>query len=216
MATHIVRQGECLTSIADHHGFADPLTLYDHASNSSLRELRPNPNLLLPGDEVQIPPHEPTTFDVDTDGRGTFRYRREPAAFRLVLEDSEGEPAADLPWTLEIDGTEHAGTTGSDGLIEVALPRGASKGTLSVKPDPEDPELIHSYPLSFGALDPPDTISGVQARLANMGFDCGHIDGDEGDKTQAALDAFRRREGIDESGPCGDQTRAALQDLYGC
>lgn len=216
MPVHTVRQGECLSSIAQRYGFTDPMALYDHGDNAALRELRPNPHLLLPGDQVQVPEKVLRHCDVPTDGSERFVLKRGRAMFRVVLEDANGEPAADLAWTLTIDGTEHTGTTAADGLVEVAMPPDATEGTLTVQPDPEDPELIHEHPLSFGALDPVDSVTGLQGRLTNMGFGCGEIDGDEGEKTLAALDAFRAREGIEETGPCGDETRAALQDRYGC
>ena len=216
MPVHVVRQGECLSSIAERYGFADPMTLYDHADNAELRQLRPNPNLLHPGDRVNVPPAALKTHDVPTDDVGRFVLKRGRAIFRLVLDDADGEPQADLPWTLAIDGEEHAGTTGSDGLIEVPIPPGATEGTLAIQPDPDDPELVHEYSLQLGGLDPVEEVSGIQARLVNLGFDCGAIDGDEGDETQEALDAFRKREGIDEEGPCGDQTRAKLLERHGC
>lgn len=136
MPVHVVRQGECLSSIAEHYGFVDPMKLYDHVDNASLRQLRPNPNLLLPGDRIFVAAAELKTHDVATNSVGRFVLERGRAVFRLVLTDADGEPEADLPWTLIIDGAEHTGTTGADGLIELPISPGATTGTLRVQPDP--------------------------------------------------------------------------------
>ena len=56
MATsHVVTQGEHLSQIAKRYGFRDSRTVWDHPDNAALRERRPSPNVLLPGDVIQIP-----------------------------------------------------------------------------------------------------------------------------------------------------------------
>jgi N-acetylmuramoyl-L-alanine amidase len=64
--THRVRQGECLASIARTYGFEDPNEIYQHAKNADLRRLRPNPNILYPGDTVVVPAHELKSFVLQT------------------------------------------------------------------------------------------------------------------------------------------------------
>jgi N-acetylmuramoyl-L-alanine amidase len=51
---HVVREGECLASIAFENGFF-PDTIWRHADNSALKERRENPNVLQPGDVLFIP-----------------------------------------------------------------------------------------------------------------------------------------------------------------
>jgi hypothetical protein len=53
--SHVVAPGECLASIAEHYGFADPAVIYNHPENAALRRERPDPNVLLAGDVVAIP-----------------------------------------------------------------------------------------------------------------------------------------------------------------
>src|SRR5436305_39757 len=51
MTVHVVQQGECLSSIAHAYGLPDWKHLHDHAANKELKNNRPNPNILAPGDE---------------------------------------------------------------------------------------------------------------------------------------------------------------------
>ena len=55
MPTHIVRAGENLTAIARKYGYSDWKTIYDHARNADFRKKRPNPNVIMPGDEIYVP-----------------------------------------------------------------------------------------------------------------------------------------------------------------
>ena len=51
---HEVKQGECLSSIARRFGFRDWKKIYQHPMNADLRQKRPNPNVLHPGDRIFI------------------------------------------------------------------------------------------------------------------------------------------------------------------
>ena len=45
------------------------IEIYQHAKNADLRRLRPNPNILYPGDTVVIPAHELKSFVLATGKR---------------------------------------------------------------------------------------------------------------------------------------------------
>ena len=53
--TYKVKQGDTLLSIAADHGFRDWHRIWDDAGNASLREERPNPQVLYAGDVITIP-----------------------------------------------------------------------------------------------------------------------------------------------------------------
>jgi len=65
-----------------------------------------------------------------------------------------------------------------------------------------------------GHLDPVDEATGAQARLKNLGFDPGVIDGIVGPKTKAAIAAFQLRHGLQVSSSLDAQTRSRLQQLH--
>lgn len=52
---HTVVRGESLSLIARKYGVDSWRRLYDHPDNASFRMLRPNPNLIYPGDRIAIP-----------------------------------------------------------------------------------------------------------------------------------------------------------------
>jgi hypothetical protein len=59
----IIKQGECLTTIALARGFV-PQTIWDHPDNAELKELRHTHQALLPGDRVVIPDLEEKNLPV--------------------------------------------------------------------------------------------------------------------------------------------------------
>src|SRR5262245_4353515 len=115
---HVVEQGDCISSLAEEHGFKWQ-TLWDH--NPDLKALRKNPNALQPGDVVLIPPLRLRRENRPTDKRHKFIRKGVPAKFRLILERFD-QPLANKRWTLSVDGAEFSGTTDSKGLLEIALP----------------------------------------------------------------------------------------------
>ncbi|MBF0235709.1 MAG: LysM peptidoglycan-binding domain-containing protein [Desulfamplus sp.] len=52
---HVVKKGESISAIAQQYGISDWKKLYNAASNQRLRILRPNPNIIQPGDKIFIP-----------------------------------------------------------------------------------------------------------------------------------------------------------------
>ena len=82
----------------------------------------------------------------------------------------------------------------------------------------EGPEATLRYSLGFrlGEIDPIDSISGLQGRLNNLGFDCGEADGRWGPGTEEALRRYQKHRHLDVTGQPDDATRQTLQNDYGC
>jgi len=66
----------------------------------------------------------------------------------------------------------------------------------------------------IGWMDPIAEVSGIQARLNNLGFDCGDPDGAPDDDTTSAVKAFQARIGIDPTGTIDDTLRQKLAAYY--
>ena len=214
MPDHKVQQGECLTQIAARYGFRNFRTVYDDPRNEKLRKIRPDPNLLFPGDVVFIPEKKLKTVSVSTEQKHRFQIPAPSRVLRLVLEDLDGNTMASEPYDLDIEGEVVSGVTGPDGLIERAIPMNAVNGVLTTK--------RYTWPLTVAHLNPvndaqDDGITGIQARLRNMGYDPGKIDGIAGPRTEEAVRAFQEdNPPLKVDGVCGPQTRALLVKLYGC
>jgi N-acetylmuramoyl-L-alanine amidase len=209
MATHIIQQGECLSSIASQYGFFWQ-QIWNDSANSKLKNLRKDPNVLKPGDKIAIPEKTVKSEQAATEGLHRFRCKGVPVSMRLVLMDAEGQPRADEPYTLDIDGYLFSGTSDADGTIECPISPCAKQGRLIVGQDGKE-----EYLLRLGHLDPVDEISGIQGRLENLGYSCGGIDGKMGPKTESALCAFQKRYGLEQTGNVDENTRNKLTEIHG-
>ena len=211
---HTIQQGECLSSIAAAYRFPDWRIVYNHASNADFRALRPNPNIILPGDQLFIPDLRLKQIDKPTDRKHTFLLRRQPTWLNLRIQDSTGQAIANAPYELVIDDRRLKGSTDGDGWIRTRIPPLAEEGALRVWPSPNDPDTVIEWPVQLGHLDPLDTVSGVKARLTNLGYPSGEIDEDPDDRYLAAVRQFQQDAGIAIDGIVGPQTRAHLLSAH--
>lgn len=202
---HIVEQGECLLSIAKHHGFSEWRSIYDHPDNSELRRKRPDPNLLFPKDRIAIPNKgEQRIESGQTESRHIFRLTTPRAILRLVIKFDNDEPFVDEPYVLTVEDQEFEGVTDRSGLIEQLVLADAMDGHLQL------PERQLTWRLRLGHLDPPDELAGVQGRLNNLGFLCGEVDGVMGPLTAMALRTYQRMRKHEVSGELDEATRVNL------
>ena len=206
MAKYVTQQGDCLSSIAFNFGFL-PDTIWNHPSNLELKQKRKDPNILLPGDELNIPDKQIAEYSRPTDALHKFRRKGVPSICRLQIFDGE-QPRANQDYALVIDGIRFSGVTDGEGKLEQEIPPAAQKGTLTIGPDQM------TYDLQFGHLDPVGETSGVQGRLINLGYDCGEVTGEMNEPTQMALRAFQHRFQLDETGEIDDDTLRKLEEIH--
>ena len=216
---HIVEQGEYLSSIAKQYHFTDYRRIYDHPENAEFKRKRPNPNVIFPGDELFIPDLEERLEARSTEKRHFFRLKGPKLLLRIIVKDDEGHPFADAAYTLRVEDEIYKGTTNRNGLLQHEIPIGAVSGELTL----ERNKL--TWPLQIGHLDPVDEvivnkaiISGIQARLNNLGFVCGPVDGILGPKTITAIRAFQK-DVLKRAEPDGEPDKATRDRLiseHGC
>ena len=206
-----VAQGECICSIAKATGHFWEV-LWNHSTNAELKRRRRDPNVLLPGDAVFLPHKRPKEESGNTDAHHKFRRRGEPGILRLVVKEMD-EPRANQPYILKVGGQEWRGVTDPAGRIERPIPSQARKATLIVGEGEDQAE----YELNLGRLDPIETVSGVKARLSNLGYDVGAVNGVIGQKTIAAIGKFCRDHGIKPppDGQIGPDVRNKLREVHG-
>jgi len=201
-----VKQGDCIESIAHAHGLLWE-TVWNDPQNAELKGGRKNPNALLPGDKLHLRELREKKLPRATEERHRFRVKGIPAILKVVVQE-EGKPRSNEPYTLIIDGETFEGTTGGDGLIEQELPPTAESGKLTVGDSGDE------YMLDLRRLDPVEEVTGLQGRLANLGFDPGEIDGKIGARTRDAIMRFQDVHDIEVTGEPDNTTIDKLKELY--
>lgn len=215
MGEHIVSQGDCILSIAAQHGFAWE-KLWDDPGNKALRDKRKVPNILLKGDKVVIPQKEKGEASGATEQRHKFRRLGLMVELRIRVHDLDG-PRKNQPYHVEIEGRAFEGETAEtdgEGLAVVKVPASAKRAELIVG-EKEDVFLLF-----IGHMDPADSVTGIHARLENMGYDAGGIETPYDQKSCEAVgaclvEAGESLEGRDLSRADNAETQASLKKIYG-
>lgn len=202
-----IGQGDCLTSLAWHYRLPVD-TIWTHAENADLRHDRSR-SKLLPGDKLFIPAPDPTSYDASTESTARFILKLPQARLKVKLLRGF-EPRAQVDYVIKVGDLSIPGTTDGSGLIDTKVPPLAQEATLTVK----DQDGEERYVVRLGHLDPKDADTGVQARLNNLGFSAGAIDGDVGDRTRGAVAAFQASQGLPVTGEVDDQLRQRLEELH--
>ncbi|MFN9994014.1 MAG: hypothetical protein ACK54H_11775 [Phycisphaerales bacterium] len=171
----VVSSGDCMASIALETGHFWEF-LWNHSANRELREVRKDPNVLLAGDRLTVPPIELREESAETEQRHRYRRKGVPSLLELRLMELD-EPLANLPYRLMIDGVEVRGTTDRDGVLKHPISPAARQGRLLVG----EPGKEREYQLDLGGLDPLGTVCGQKQRLNSMGFEAGP-ENDEADE----------------------------------
>ena len=205
---HIVRVGECMTSIAAEKGFAWQ-TLWNHPANAKLKSVRGNPHLLLEGDEVAIPckQYKEHTAATDTTHRFVRKNVRSRLRFRLL---AQGAPRAFLSYTLSVDGELSSGVTDEDGFVDLYISPQAQRGCLTVMGG----QISESYTLLLGHLDPINEVRGVQQRLSNLWCNC-ELTGELDEQTLQAISTFISKYDYAGDAKLDDRMRRSLQEIHG-
>ncbi|MBL4850330.1 MAG: peptidoglycan-binding protein, partial [Planctomycetes bacterium] len=103
-------------------------------------------------------------------------------------------------------GGARAGTIGPLGQIEERVPLGREEASLRVG------DVAWDFRLEQDA--PAEETAGLQLHLAELGFDPGLADGVAGPKTEAALGAFQRASGLEDTGQADGPTQETLAAAY--
>jgi hypothetical protein len=207
-AVHMVRQGECISSIAYEYGFF-PETIWNYSDNAALKILREDGNVLYEGDEIVIPDKRVKELNKSTDAEHRFKLKGVPAKFSLRFVD-QGKPRDNVPFRLIIDGKERKGRTDGEGYVNASIPPGAGSGRLFLGNPGEEQE----FDLQFGVLDPIETERGVLQRLTQLGFPCEDAAALTDEQAKTAIYEFQKYIGHPEpNGQLDEQTRKCLSSL---
>lgn len=211
---HVVREGEWLETIAHEYGFSSGLDIYEDPLNAALRELRKDPAVIQPGDEIWIPPcpYEAELLPLESGGEEKELEVALPGTQKLVLvmRDAQREPMANLDYNLRIGAWSVSDKTDADGKLEQEF------DTRLLRFDEYVLDIAgQSLRIALGHLDPVESVKGVQARLNNLGYDCGPVDGIVGTKTREAVRRFQAEHDLQVDGIAGPKTQKKLDEVYG-
>jgi hypothetical protein len=206
---HTVQQGDCIVSIADQYGLYWE-TVWNFSENAALRALRASPSILFPGDVVAIPDQFPNVFQLTTNRRYRLVGNDNRPFVRLQMQ-LYGEVLREEPFQLFLDDatTPMNGTTDASGEIRSFVPVRTQSVTVVL------PNRSYGQRFLLGNLDPIDSLTGVQARLRQLGYYQGDVDGAMGDLTTAAITGFQADEQLTQTGTMNAETTDALQRAYG-
>jgi N-acetylmuramoyl-L-alanine amidase len=208
MTKYKVTDGDCADSVAAAHGQTTK-KVWMHARNDELRKERGSPHLLEPGDTLFVPDLERQDESCDTEKSHRFRRKSVPARLVLVLKRN-GKPVASRKVKIEVDGLSEEGELDDQGKLDVVVPPQAKEAILEVE------GWTDKLKLALGGLDPIESVSGIQARLDNLGYCPGPIDGINGPLTKAAVKRFQSDVGAAVDGIVGPETTRHLEKKYGC
>jgi len=77
------------------------------------------------------------------------------------------------------------------------------------------PDRQYGRTFSIGTFDPAETMTGAQARLRQLAYYQGEVDGVSSPLTTAAIESFQKDQELTTSGVMDTDTVAALQRAYG-
>jgi hypothetical protein len=213
MPKHIVADGDCLASIAAQYGFADGKPIIDDPQNADLKKKRPNGHQLHPGDELFVPEPKQKTVSLATGSRHRVTVTVPTRLLRIAFLDGAGEPMAGAKYVLKASGIERSGALDGKGILEQKLAAHLTRAEVTIGEMTRTVLVGHLNPIK----DAPDQgATGAQARLSNLGYAPGRVDGDLGPKSTEAIKAFQTANGLEVTGELDQATQQKLVELHGC
>jgi hypothetical protein len=205
MRPYIVKQGDYLAKIANAAG-VKPEVIWDDPKNQELRSLRPNPDTLLPGDVIFVPERERRPMRLDIGATNRIIADVPEVDVHIELCDDEG-PLADEPYELEGLGETLQGRSDSSGKVSFKAFIHLRTATVSL------PDRGVSYEVRLGDMDPVEELSGVRARLTNLGYYLARRGPRKKDSDEALVLAVKRFQADQGLPVTGEIDRALLDTL---
>ncbi len=203
---HTIEEGQSTESVAYDYGMFWE-TVWDHPENADLRSLRRDPNILAEGDTLYVPDKRPKSTVGATGLRHRFRRKGVPSRIEVRVLDAD-KPRAGVAYRVTIGKRVITGNADSDGWIRFRVMPDVSDGVLTL-------ESGEAYHFEIGAVRPMATMKGVQARLRNLGYFSGEIDGEISEALRTAIRRFQVDQGLAPTGDPDSEFRAKLLDLHG-
>lgn len=210
--THVIKQGECIGKIAERYGFF-PATLWNHAANAELKTRRhDNMYILLENDNVVIPEKRQKNAATETGKQLIIERKGVPESLNIRFLNEDETLRTGVPYLLSLTTSqgdplsEISSTTDEQGFVSQPVPPSVTQATIVLNPGAE----AETHVFNIGHVDPIDTVSGWQARLNCLGYNCGAQDDDQGEQTERAIRDFQQFKQLSVTGVMDETTRSAL------
>jgi hypothetical protein len=201
---HTVEPGDWIGAIADQYGFDHWSQIWDHEVNEAIRALRRTPDLLMVGDEVNIPgPEDRPGIEVASGQRVVFVARAREDVLRLRVDGLTAFLLAIGPveFELEVGSNKVTGEIEKEGqILEVPLDPKAKEAVLTLGGE----KKLH---YAIGGLGPADETHGARSRLRNLLYD--------GDDDEVTFKTYQRLRGLEPTGELDEPTRLEILAQYG-
>lgn len=212
---HVVKPGDCLSKIAVEYGLTWQ-QIWNDGANAALKQERKDPNVLYPGDVVSVPAKKNKVKQKSTGQKHNFKRKKEQSKIilRLLVDN---EPVKNVPCRLEVAGQPDRlgqvngnGDVAIEGETEFTLHSSITFAKLHVGEEPH----CSVYKLYIGHLNPYDTLTGMQQRLNNLGYQAGPNDGVVGPRTEAAIRWFQEDQNLKVDGKPTEEVMSKLKATH--
>jgi hypothetical protein len=145
--------------------------------------------------------------------------KKETKPFSCKFSNYFLEPYKNKKYHLMVEGTRLEGQTDGDGVAKQDIPKTANQVVVRLWIDDYPQGRQRLYTLDLADLPPANTVEGAKARLKNLGYYEGPVDGEANDAFRRALAEFqddhRDSHALEPTGELDAGTAGALEEIHG-
>jgi hypothetical protein len=209
-----VKPGDHLTAIADRLGLEDTQTLLSQPGNSALAD-RKHPEMLDPDETLAIPDLKPMTFTLATGQRHKLTVKCPKAKLCVGLVTFVGQPSSAGEAEVTLQGRSPETKSLDGGKLDMPIPPACGQATIKLaSSDEHKPDV--AWNLQLGHLPRIESDEGLLERLRNLGYYRAVADTLDERERRSAIEEFQHDQGLTLTGQLDEDTKAKIEEVYGC
>jgi hypothetical protein len=220
---YVIRKGDYLTKLGHEMGF-DPAYVWSHPRNAELVKKRKNQEILKAGDVLWVPDEARRRLPLEVESSNTYVARVPTVPLKLTLKLG-GKVLKKEPYVLR--GLGKLPTASGERKDEI-VGETDDEGRISLEPNVHvrEVEIVltkrkKELRLFIAGIAPDNELSGLRARLKNLGYLGAKHQGAERYEAldpamlEAAIRAFQGDFGLAVDGKITDALRAKILEVHG-